>query len=236
MIAYNDHYQAGRGIGPIPSSATVSVLNVHYLPRLAEVLEKYGEGKALGLDETRWIAHPRFPEYANTMKPASGRVEAWEFLLGGGAVYDGLNYAYQVDNPTGDEPESNEFKEHLRKLGEFVRGFDFVRMRPDRGVLAGGLPQQSFWRAISEAGKQYAIYIHHSSYAEGRRRYEVSETPLELDLALDLPGGAYRVEWIRPADLAVLSTQTFEHGGGRVELATSPEHQADIAIRILAAQ
>jgi hypothetical protein len=109
-------------------------------------------------------------------------------------------------------------------------------MRPDRGVLAGGLPQQSFWRAISEAGKQYAIYIHHSSYAEGRRRYEVSETPLELDLALDLPGGAYRVEWIRPADLAVLSTQTFEHGGGRVELATSPEHQADIAIRILAAQ
>jgi hypothetical protein len=233
LIAYNDHYNAGRGIGPIPKPGAVSILNVHYLPRLAAVLEQYGNGRALAVDETRWIAHPKFPEYGNTMKPDSGRVEAWEFLLGGGAVYDGLNYAYQVDNPTGDAPESNEFKGYLRKLKEFVTGLNFVGMRPDHGVVAGGLPEGSFWRGISEAGKQYAVYIHHSHYAEGRLRYEVSDQPHTLDLVVDLPAGRYQVEWIRPTDLTVLKTQPISaHGGGRVALQISPQYVADIALRI----
>ena len=74
MIAYNDHYNAGQGIGAIPSQEAVSILNVHYVPRLTEVLAEYGTGKALSFDETRWIAQPRYPQYANTMKPVSGRV------------------------------------------------------------------------------------------------------------------------------------------------------------------
>jgi hypothetical protein len=237
LIAYNDHYNPGHGIGAIPRPEAVSILNVHYLPRLAEVLDEYGKGRALAVDETRWIAHPRFPEYGNTMKPVSGRVEAWEFLMGGGAVYDGLNYAYQVDNPTGDSPESNEFKAYLRRLKEFVTGFDFVRMRPDHSIIAGGLPQGSFWRAISEPGKQYAVYVHHSSYAEGRRRYEVSDEPRAVELVLELPAGAYRVEWIRPADLAVLKTQLIAaHGGGRLALEMSPQYRQDVALRILSSE
>jgi hypothetical protein len=237
LIAYNDHYNAGQGIAAIPRPAAVSILNVHYLPRLAEALEQYGKGRALAVDETRWIAHPKFPEYGNTMKPDSGRVEAWEFLLGGGAVYDGLNYAYQVDNPTGNTPESNEFKGYLRKLKEFITGFDFIAMRPDRDVVAGGLPQGSIWRAISEAGRQYAVYIHHSRYAEGRLRYEVSEQPRTLDLAVDLPAGGYQVEWLRPADLTVLKTQAIPaHGGGRIALQTSPQYRADIALRIVSSE
>jgi hypothetical protein len=233
LIAYNDHYNAGRGIGTIPKPEAVSILNVHYLPKLAEVLAEYGKGKALSLDETRWIAHPRFPEYRNTMKPVSGRLEAWEFIVGGGAVYDGLNYAYQVGNPAGDTPESNEFKRYLQSLAKFIGGFDLARMRQDRGVLAGGLPAGSFARAISEPGKQYAVYIHHSTYAEGRRFYQPGETPHQLDLMLDLPAGAFRVEWVRPADLAVLKTQNIEkHQGGTVRLEASPEHREDIALRI----
>jgi hypothetical protein len=237
LIAYNDHYNAGQGIGATPKPEAVSVLNVHYLPRLAEVLEEYGKGKALSLDETRWIAHPKFPEYGNTMKPVSGRAEAWEFLMGGGAVYDGLNYAFQVENPLGDSPESNEFKGYLRALVDFMTGFEFVRMRPDRGVVAAGLPEGSFWRAISEAGKQYAVYIHHSGYAEGRRRYVVSDATRTVDLVLELPASGYRVEWVRPADLAVLKTQAIAaHAGGRVALESSPEYRGDVALRILAGE
>lgn len=234
MIAYNDHYNDGQGIGAIPKEEAVSVLNIHYLPRLAGALAEYGKAKALSLDETRWIAHPRFPEYQNTMQPAAGRIEAWEFLIGGGAVYDGLNYAFQVDNPTGRHPESAEFKHYLRKLKEFVSGFDFVRMRQDKGVLVGGLPEGSFWRAISEPGKQYAIYLHYSTYAQGKRYYEVSSKPQTLDLTLDLPAGGYKIEWIQPADLRVLKTQRIEqHSGGSARLESSPDHQADIAIRVL---
>ena len=233
LIAYNDHYHPGHGIAPIPKSEAVSILNVHYLPQLADALEEFGQGKALSMDETRWIAHPRFPTYRNTMKPNSGRVEAWEFLMGGGAVYDGLNYAYQVENPTGRHPESDEFKGYLRKLKEFITGFDFVRMRQDKNVLAAGLPESSFWRAISEPAKQYAIYLHHSTYANEKRYYEVSDRPQTVGLTLDLPAGAYRIEWVHPADLSALKTQVLEkHNGGSVRLETSPEHREDIAIRI----
>ena len=42
LITYNDHYSAGAGIGPIPSEAAVSILNVHYLPKLAEALAGVG--------------------------------------------------------------------------------------------------------------------------------------------------------------------------------------------------
>jgi hypothetical protein len=237
LIAYNDHYGAGRGIGPIPKPEAVNILNTHYLPRLAEALGEYGKGRALSFDETRWIAHPRFPEYTNTMRPASGRVEAWEFLMGGGAVYDGLNYAYQTDNATGVAPESDEFKGYLRKLAEFMNGFDFIRMQPDRDLLRGGLREGSIWRALSEEGKQYAAYLHHSKYAEGRRRYEVDDRPRTMELVLELPAGRYRVEWVRPADLAVLKTQLVDaHGGGQVTLEASPEHREDIALRILASE
>jgi hypothetical protein len=233
LIAYNDHYHPGHGIAPIPKSAAVSILNIHYLPQLADVLEEYGQDKALSMDETRWIAHPRFPEYRNTMKPTSGRIEAWEFVVGGGAAYDGLNYAYQVENPKGRHPESEQFKVHLQKLKEFITGFDFVRMRQDKQVLTAGLPEGTFWRAISEPGRQYAIYLHHSTYAEGKRYYEVSDQPRTVAPMLDLPAGGYRIEWIRPADASVLKTQVIEkHNGGGVRLETSPEHREDIAIRI----
>jgi hypothetical protein len=106
-------------------------------------------------------------------------------------------------------------------------------MRQDKSVLAAGLPKGSFWRAISEPGKQYAIYLHYSTYAEGKRYYEVSNKPQTLGLTLDLPAGGYRIEWIRPADLRVLKTQRIEkHNGGRVKLESSPEHQSDVAIRV----
>jgi hypothetical protein len=237
LIAYNDHYSTGGGIGPIPRPEAISILNVHYLPKLAEALAEYGKGKALAMDETRWIAHPRYGQYGNTMKPASGRVEAWEFLMGGGAVYSNLNYAYNVGNERGASTESTEFKGYLQKLKEFVTTFDFVRMRPDAGVIAGGIPEGSITRAISEPGRQYGIYIHHSTPTPNRSRYEVNQKPRTLDLVLHLPSGSYEVEWIRPTNLAGLATQALaNHTGGRITLATSPEHREDIALRILPAR
>ena len=234
MIAYNDHYETGRGIGPIPRSQAVNILNVHYLWKLADALGEAGKGKAVSMDETRWIAHPRFGQYGNTMKPASGRVEAWEFLMGGGAVYSNLNFAYQVSNETGAAPESDEFKQYMRKLKEFITAFNFVRMRPDSRVISGGLPEGSISRAISEPGKQYGIYVHHSTAARGMNRYEVNEQPKTLSLILELPAGSYRAEWVQPGNLTILKTQVIsKHAGGKLTLAASPEHTVDIAMRIV---
>lgn len=234
LLAYNDHYNAGRGIGPIPKQDAISILNIHYLPKLAEALDVYANNKILSLDETRWISQPLYPRYNNTMKPTSGRLEAWEFLVGGGAVYNGLNYAFQTDNPTGNAPESNEFKGYLQKLKQFVDSFKFVNMHQDTSVISGELPAGTFARSISELGKQYAIYIHHGTYGNGRGRYECEEKPRTLDLELTLPAGSYRAEWLLPAQLQIMKTQRIrKHSGGPLRLAVSPEYQIDIALRIL---
>jgi hypothetical protein len=168
------------------------------------------------------------------MTTTAGRVEAWEFLLGGGAVYSNLNHAYQVEDPAGrGRPESEQFKQYMAALKRFMEQYDFVRMRQDRTVVAAGVPEKSLWRAISEPGRQYAIYIHHSSYAEGRRSYAPSDRPATLDLEIDLPRGSYRVEWIAPATGAVMrSDLASNHPGGRLKLELSPQHTADIALRL----
>jgi hypothetical protein len=139
-----------------------------------------------------------------------------------------------VGNETGTHPESDEFIGYLKKLKEFITGFNLPRMRPDPGVIVSGVPAGSVSRALSEPGNQYGIYVHHSTATRGRNRYEVSEQNRTIDLTLDLPAGAWRVDWLRSADLAVLKSQTItRHRGGKVMLAASPEHQADIALKIV---
>jgi hypothetical protein len=233
LIAWNSDY--GQGIGPTPRH--VSVINFHYLQRLATALDEYSQDKPLGYDETRWIAHDRYPQYSNTMTPEAGRIEAWEFLLGGGAVYSNLNHAYQVEDPEGRRPESERFKRYLAVLKRFMESNAFQRMRQDRNVVTAGVPAGSTWRAITEPGKQYALYLHHSSSGERRRSYAPSERSLAVELALSLPPGSYHIEWVAPASGAVLRTDSLKAPAeGSVKLRPSPEHSADIALRIVSAR
>jgi hypothetical protein len=168
------------------------------------------------------------------MTTEAGRIEAWEFLLGGGAVYSNLNHAFQVEDPEGRRPESERFKRYLAILKRFVEQHAFERMRQDRKVVTAGTPAESVWRAISEPGKQYAIYIHHSSHAEGRRSYLPSTRTIALELTLNLPRESYKIDWIAPASGAVLRTDSIEAPAeGSLKLRPSPEHSADIALRIL---
>ena len=233
LIAYNTDYAESEGVGPVPAS--VGVVNFHYLNRLKPMLAAYELNKPLGYDETRWVAHERYPEYLNTMPAEAGRLEAWEFLVGGGAVYSNLNHAYQVDNPAGRRPESEKFKGYLRSLKKFVEGFDLPRMRQDRTLIASGIDSaENHVSAISEPGKQYAVYVHHSGYGVQRRWYKPDERPRRTSLSLALPAGAYEIEWIRPSDLQALGTERIQHAGGVVALKPSPEYVSDVALRIRA--
>jgi hypothetical protein len=137
-----------------------------------------------------------------------------------------------VGKEDGADPQSDEFKLYLKKLKEFITSLDFVRMRPQPGVIAGGM-EGSVVRALGEPGKQYAIYVHNGTPTRGMNRYQVDEAPRSLELTLDLPAGSYRVNWMKPADLSVLHSQRLtRHGGGKVTLARSPQYVADVAIRI----
>jgi len=52
-----------------------------------------------------------------------------------------------------------------------------------------------------------------------------------VDLLLNLPGGAYKADWIDPASGEVLGTQTFTHQGGD-RMFHASQHAEDVARRV----
>jgi hypothetical protein len=117
----------------------------------------------------------------------------------------------------------------MQSLKQFIEGFDFMKMRPDRSFVVSGMPAGARCRGISERGKQYALYHHHSELKP--YVYKVVPGAYEERLILDLPSGTYRVDWVTPSTGAVLSTETFTHPGGQRSVST-PRHAVDIALGI----
>jgi hypothetical protein len=232
--------------GPMDFSADprVSIITAQYLygrepdenggemGGLKALDHKYDLDKPLELNETDW-----YPIWYKGDQISDIRVESWEFIVGGGAGFNNLNGLYTPANPDGKSPENDKILCSMQNLKEFIESFDFVRMRPDKNFVVGGMPASNFYyRAISEAGKQYALYIHHSSdrilkSRESTGSYVVDPGNYREDLVVSLPAGHYKAEWVDPARGATISSQTFQHKGGNRTL-TTPAYHIDIALRI----
>src|SRR5262249_37761609 len=119
------------------------------------------------------------------------RMEAWEFLLAGGGLYNHLDYSFVVGfedgafayPPTTPGGGNRGFRRQMKVLKDFMHSFDFVRMQPDKKLIQGGLPPKGHCYALSEPGRQYAIYL----FGTGA-----------VALQLDLPPGTYLAEWVNP--------------------------------------
>lgn len=186
---------------------------------------KYDLNKPIELNETDW-----YPWGYRGDKIAASRVEAWEFLVGGGSGFNHLNGLFTPEDPAGNSPENGQLLGTLRALKEFLYSFDFLKMRPDKTLVAGGLPASNvYWRAISEPGKQYALYVHHSR--ERRGSYTVAPGNYHEDLLLNVASGKYQADWIDPAAGRVIRSESFSHDGGHRTL-TAPTYVVDIALRV----
>lgn len=188
---------------------------------------KYNLNKPIELNETDW-----YPWGYRGDKIAASRVEAWEFLVGGGSGFNHLNGLFTPEDPAGNDPDNQKLLGTLKALKQFLYSFDFLKMRQDKTVVAGGLGAQGVYcRAISEPGKQYALYIHHSR--DRRGSYTVVPGNYHEQLALRLPSGDYRAEWVEPATGKVIGNEEFSHGGGN-RILKAPAYSVDIALRIKA--
>jgi hypothetical protein len=188
---------------------------------------KYGLNKPIELNETDW-----YPWGYRGDKIAASRVEAWEFLVGGGSGFNQLNGLYTAEDPAGNTPENDQLLTSLRALKRFLYNFDFLQMHQDRTLVAGGLSEaNTYWRAISEPGKQYALYIHHSR--EKRGSYTVAPGEYHENVALRLLPGNYEAEWVNPASGSIIGHETFTHAGGNRTMA-APLYTVDIALAIRA--
>jgi hypothetical protein len=186
---------------------------------------KYGLNKPIELNETDW-----YPWGYRGDKIADSRVEAWEFIVGGGAGFNHLNGLYTPEDSAGKSPENDQLLGALANLKSFMGSFDFLRMRPDHAFLVDGLPaSHTYYRAITEPGEQYALYIHHSS--ERRGSYVVAPGDYREVLALKLPPGSYQADWVDPASGSVISSERFTYEGGNRRMG-APTYTVDIALRI----
>ena len=194
----------------------VSVFNFHYAHPPDAVTMNYGLNKVIGDNETGFKG----------TADAHYRMEAWEFVLAGGGLYNNLDYSFTVGAEDGSfvyvekTPGGGNagFRRQMKVLADFMRGFDFVKMKPDRGVVKSGVPEKGRVQALVEPGRQYAIYL--------------KGTPLET-ISVTLPAGEYRAQWVNVTSGGVEARFDLHHPGGDAAL-PMPGGATEIALRIRA--
>jgi hypothetical protein len=208
LISVNAAFEPGRAMPPTPS---VSIYNFHLAP--PEVLElNWGLGKAIGINETG----------GSRRDDAAYRIQAWEFILAGGALFSHLDFSFSTSHPRGDLIDhrgpgggSPELRRQLGVLKGFIDGFDLVKMKP-AAAIASGLPEGVRVKVLAEPGRQYAIYV-----SGGR----------QVRLDLEIPAGKYRAEWVNPRTGRMEKAERIDHAGGALSI-TSPSYEEDIALRL----
>ncbi|MFH1071717.1 MAG: hypothetical protein V1794_19020 [Candidatus Glassbacteria bacterium] len=191
----------------------VSIFNFHYCVPPDVVEMNYGLGKVIGENETGFRGS----------RDVTYRTEGWDFIIAGGGLYNNLDYSFTCQHPDGTFLDykspgggSPALRRQLGILKDFIHGFDFIRMTPDKAVIKGGVPREATVRALAERGRQYALYVNGGSRA---------------DLELDLPAGAYSVEWLDTKTGKISASRRLQHAGG-IATVSSPEYAEDIALKI----
>ncbi|MEI7898665.1 MAG: cellulase family glycosylhydrolase [bacterium] len=193
----------------------VSIFNFHYASPPAAVAENYSLNAVIGDNETGFKGNG----------DAHYRMEAWEFILAGGALYNNLDYSFAAGHERGDfaylktQPGGGNpaFRKQMKILGDFIRGFEFVKMRPAAAAVKSGLPEKARARVLAEPGRQYALYLFGGTQAT---------------LVLDIPPGKYRAAWVNVLTGATDRNETVDHAGGDLTLA-SPAYENEIALRVM---
>ena len=209
LIAQNIANKSEKVVKPNPN---VSIFNFHYAKPPKAVTENYGLNKVIGDDETGFAGSESKPY----------RLEGWDFIIAGGAVYDNLDYSFTVGHEDGtakiNAPGSGGpvLHKQLEILKDFINSLDFIKMKPDNSVIKGGIPDKATARALVQAGRSYAIYIKGSN---------------EVKLIVEFPKGTYRAEWVNTKTGKVDKTETFQHDNGNRTLSSS-KYVDDIALRI----
>jgi len=209
---------------------TVSIYNFHYSRPASSVSMNYELGRALGNNETGF----------DGTADATYRVQGWEYLMAGGALYNNLDYSFIVGHERGDFAYkdttpgggSTALRAQLGALRKFFDTLPFVKMAPVQDLVRSKVPEGATIRALAQPGAVYAIYIHHGrSVKNTKPQYVVDQQPQTLTLELDLPAGTYIPTWLHPATGAVTRSPKLTHAGGTLRLVSST-YTEDLALRL----
>ena len=212
LISQNVANGAQRIVNP---HRAISIFNFHYAHPPDAVAQNYALEKPIGDNETgfKGTADDHY------------RMEAWEFLLAGGALYNHLDYSFTVGHEDGTfaypktQPGGGNagFRKQMALLARFLNGFQFIRMKPAREMLRGELPKGSRSQLLAEAGRQYAAYFKGAA----RTRF-----------TMELPAGDYELQWIDVVTGDAARSTKRAHRGGAAEFEI-PAELNEVALRLV---
>jgi hypothetical protein len=206
----------------------VNIYNFHYAAPPDTVALNHHLNKPIGDNETGFRGTNDLPY----------RVEAWAFILAGGALYNNLDYSfvaghedggfvYPASQPGGGNPQ---FRKRLRTLRDFIYSFDFIKMTPEKDLIRTGLPEGTRVYVLAKAGDAYAVYFAPKLKDKNPSPADFAEDRT-YHLKLTLPKGEYLVQWLDP-----VSGRKFPEMALMVHEAvpeiTSPPHREDMALSI----
>ena len=190
LISQNIANGAARVENPHPN---VAILNFHYATPPDAVAQNSHLGRVIGDNETGFRG----------TNDAPYRLEAWDFILAGGGLFNHLDYSFTVGHedgtfvypasqPGGGNPA---FRRQLGVLRDFIHGLDFIRLQPDPAFLGGSpLPNGLTARALAWPGEQYAVYLRVRDLPKTGHPPEIPEG--QVTLQAHLPVGRYSSAWI----------------------------------------
>lgn len=209
----------------------VSIFNFHYSRPPDSVAMNYAINRVIGMNETGF----------DGSADATYRIQGWDFLMAGGALYNNLDYSFAAGNERGEfryddktpGGGSTELRRQLGVLHGFLQRLDFVHMAPAE-VVIGGVPEGSSVRALAQTGKTYAVYLHQGRVVkDAKPRYRVDGTSRTTKLTVQLPKGRYAVEWLDPKSGRWSRQRKVTHSGGGCAL-ESPVYTEDVALLVRA--
>jgi hypothetical protein len=210
----------------------ISWLPTEYISPMETTLDtNYVDAKPIIDVETAyypfWYGHP----------VEETRAEGWYGMVGGLAGMIHLNAEFSTSNPSAKGTSTeNVILPQKRVLMGFMQNLDFVKMTKfvgfrvaDSGVLV---------RGIAQPGGQYALYVFHGTrkwdnWSQGQTasRFNVDVNWFTDTVSIELPRGAYSIEWINPATGAVITSGAEQSARGELVLET-PRYYTDIALKI----
>lgn len=175
--------------------------------------------------------------------PDASRIHSWAFLVAGGAGFMEFNDDYDSQFPAGRPPTDTILKQK-KVLKDFLHRFDFVKMKhftDFKGINGYITPKDTtgipWGTGIAEPGKQYTIYICHSYLKmipqEPGYFKAVPGSYCDSIVLRNVPANSYGIEWINPADGALIKSFNIDHNGGDLVLHTA-DYKIDIALKMTA--
>ena len=207
LISWNVANGAKQVDKPHPA---ISILNFHYANPPDAVAQNYALNLPIGENETGFKG----------TGDDHYRMEAWEFMLAGGALFNHLDYSYAAGHEDGDFPVKDPtpggggatVRKSFQFLRTFLERFDLPKMKPAPKLIRKGAPEH--WRAIGDGAARFALY------AKGA-------APAEIIFAL--PDGRWNQRWFDAGSGALLLEDTVEAKDGTAIL-KMPDCCSEVAL------